>query len=403
MVRWLIIVFILISASLVDFQPVTVHRIHIITSVAVIALLTVISQLVALKWQLLRKPILTTIADIFLVTVVLYFSDGIQSPFYPLYYIVVITTAAEYGLYGAIIGATVIAVLSVAVDIISPGIKITEGFVESGIMETVPYLFLIALITGALRNRIRVLDETAASLRADRAATEKEMEVAARMQRAQLPRKTPSVEGIHIAITYKPAREVGGDIYDFYPAGKDAIGVMIADVSGKGVPAALLIASTKYAVRECYSDNYPLMFSKINKSIDSITPDDTFVTMIYGILNPRKLDFRYINAGHMPPIIVKGAAGEVVVQEHYDPPLGITHGKIYSEYHLNLEHGDTLVLYTDGVTDGLASTDLEGLTEFMAFLKTAGNDVESWGEKLLSRVNEPRHLDDITMIAIKIE
>lgn len=401
-VKWAILGFILVSVTQVKFGLALVQPRPIVLAVAVVAVITLVSQLSG-KRSWLRNPLVSLIEDIILVTAVTYFSDGIQSPFYALYYIIVITAAVDFGLIGALICAAVIGGLSLYVDVVSPAAHPVGQFIPEDIIRTVPYLFLTALITGALRRRIRALDDAASAFRADQAANEREMEVAARVQRAQLPTETPSIKGARIAITYKPAREVGGDLYDFYPVGDDCVGVIIADVSGKGVPAALLLSSCKYAVRESYSDDLKQMLKDVNNRICSETADETFVTMLYGVLNARTRTFRYVNAGHMPPMLVNASEGKVTCVEHSDPPLGVTRGCCYFEQEIRLEPGDSLVLYTDGITDALVAGD-GGMEAFAGFLGgVAGTDLDGWGDQLLHRTASPQHLDDITMVAMQLD
>lgn len=402
-VRWAIMLFVLIVAWQVHFTTTLVQRAPVMISVGVIAVATLASQITARKQEWLRKPILQLVADIVLVTVVVYFSDGIQSPFYALYYITVITAAVDFGLSGALICATALAMISLPVDMASPGVKLTGNVIARDLVRTIPYLFLTALITGALRSRLRVADEAASALRAERAATDREMEVAARIQRAQLPLTTPEIEGVRIAVTYKPAREVGGDLYDFYPVEQECLGIIAADVSGKGVPAALLVSSCKYSVRENYSEDRSAMMSAVNEHIIAMTTDETFVTMLYGTVCRQSREFRYVNAGHMPPMIVKAADGSVVCVEYSDPPLGVTRTSCYTEQTIKLGPGDTIVLYTDGVTDAMSENG-EGMELFRRYLvEVAGTDMGGWGDELLRRIAKPQHLDDLTMVAIRVE
>jgi len=401
--RWAIILFVLITTRTVEFHSATVERVPIIISVITIAILTIASRFAARRLEWLRKPTLALMADILLVTVVVYFSDGIQSPFYPLYYVVVIISAVDFGLTGALICSAALAVVSILVDMVAPGIGPGRVLIANDIVRTLPYLFLTALITGALRGRVRALDESASTMRADRAAADREMEVAARIQRAQLPLATPSLPGLQIAATYRPAREVGGDLYDFYPVTDELLGVTIADVSGKGVPAALLVSSCKYALRQSYSGDLGAMMSSANQQILAVTTDETFITALYGTIDPKTRAFRYVNAGHMPLMVVRANGGEVVTSDHFDPPLGIAPDSLYSEQSVQLGPGDTLVLYTDGVTDALGSG-TEGIERLRSFLMDVSEQpISEWGDRLLRLTEAPLHLDDVTMVAIRVE
>ncbi len=269
------------------------------------------------------------------------------------------------------------------------------------VVQTFPYLFLIALIAGALRDRIEALHETALSLRAQQAVTNREMELARQVQQAILPEETPELAGVDMAILYQPAREVGGDLYEFYPIEEDRVGIAIADVAGKGVPAALTVSSAKYGIYEHYREDLAKMARDLNRHLLSVTTTETFITMVYGILTPATGEFRYFNAGHMPPIVVK-KDGRVLRGAKADIPLGVMETADFSAKQLDIEPGDVLVLYTDGVTDALSKDD--GLTVFQDFLhELAGSDISTWGPQLIERTREPQHVDDLTMLLIRIK
>ncbi len=400
---WAIIIFVLITAWTVNFKPTAIQRVPIVISALTIAAFMAISELMSRRLKWLHKPIIALIADILLVSTVIYFSDGIQSPFYPLYYIVVILAAMDFSFWGALICAGVISAITILVDSIAPGIGTEYKPFGDDVIRTLPYLFWTALITGALQKRVVVIDESASELRAERSAIERGMEVAATIQRAQLPLSTPSLPGIQIATAYRPAREVGGDLYDFYPISKDILGMTIADVSGKGVPAALLVSSTKYAIRESYCADLSEMISAANREILSVTTNETFVTALYGILNIKAREFYYINAGHMPPIVVRAGGDEAICADYSDPALGIAQDSQYTRQHIKLNSGDTLVLYTDGITDALGSSS-DGIERLRSFLmQIAVKPITQWADELMALTGEPQHFDDITIVAIKME
>ena len=400
-IRWATFAFVFIVAWQIPFSWAQVKRVPVMTTVAVIAIATLLLGQAARKWPGLKKPILVLIGDVIMVSAVVYFSDGILSPFYPLYYIVVIIAAVDLGLSGALICAAALTLISLPIDIISSASH-QHGRLTTDAIRTIPYLFLTALIAGALRERIRVLDAATLAMHTQRAANQREMDVAATIQRAQLPLETPTTERLQIAVTYKPAREVGGDLYDFFPVQSDRPGVMIADVSGKGVPAALLVSSCKYAVRENQSDDLGKMARSANESLLRITADDMFVTMLYGRFDFSNGEFVYVNAGHMPPIVVS-RNGDTFSPEHPDPPLAAFTQPDYTQRRLRFKPGDTLVLYTDGVTDGLAK-DGGGIEAFRALLASlADADISVWGDELLRKIGNPYHVDDITMVAIRVQ
>ncbi len=399
-IRWATFAFVFFTAWQIPFSWAQVSRVQVMATIVIIALLTQALDQASRRWTWLQRPILVLAGDIIMVSAVVYFSDGILSPFYPLYYIVVIVAAVNYGLRGALLCAVTLTMISLPIDLIASASH-KHGGLGTDAVRTIPYLFLTALIAGALRERIRVLDSDALQLHAQRSANQREMEVAATIQRAQLPPEIPTVERLHIATTYQPAREVGGDLYDFYPVHNQQPGVLIADVSGKGVPAALLVSSCKYAVRENMSDDLAAMARAANESMLPITTDDMFVTMLYGRFDVGRREFTYVNAGHMPPIIVS-QNGETLTSEHSDPPLAVLTQPEYTQQTLHLQPGDTLVLYTDGVTDALSSED--GISLLRNLIgKLAGSDIQTWGDELIRQIGEPQHLDDLTMVAIQVD
>ncbi|MGI6294829.1 MAG: PP2C family protein-serine/threonine phosphatase [Armatimonadota bacterium] len=399
-IRWATFAFVFLAAWQIPFTWAAVSRLPVMITIGVIALGTLILEQAARRLPWLKSPILVLLGDVLMVSAVVYFSDGILSPFYPLYYIVVIIAAVNYGLRGALLCAVALTLISLPIDLIASASH-KHGGLGTDAVRTIPYLFLTAFIAGALRERIRVLDNDALQLQTQRAANQREMEVAATIQRAQLPPEIPAVERLHIATTYKPAREVGGDLYDFYPIHSEQPGVLIADVSGKGVPAALLVSSCKYAVRENMAVDLAAMARAANESMLPITTDDMFVTMLYGRFDVSKREFTYVNAGHMPPIIVR-QNGDTIFPEHSDPPLAVLVHPEYTEQALQLQPGDTVVLYTDGVTDALSSGDgINSLRNLVGRL--ANSDIQTWGDELINQIGEPQHLDDITMVAIKVD
>lgn len=401
LVRWIVLVGVLYESRL-HFPGVTMDSNAIATVVGIIAVLTFMGMLVPKEWFGRSAPVLTVAADIAFVTAVVYFSDGLQSPFFPLYYLTVLSAAAASGMLGAVLSALVITILVLLNEVAAANWSLSEGLVLVAILQDAPYLILLAIIAGALRERIRSLARSTAKLQADHDAYDRELSIAQEVHQAMLPLHTPEIDGLEIATYYKPAREIGGDFYDFYPVEENCLGVAIVDIAGKGVPAALLVSSAKYALREYYSDDHNAMMQKINRHLQSVTTDYTFVTMVYGVLNVQTRRFSYANAGHMPPMVVKPDR-EVVLYQHVDPPLGMMTYEHYCETVIQLEPGDTLVLYTDGLTDAMASG-AEGIDELKKVLSEIKcDDVECWGDEILKQIAQPRHVDDTTLVIVRIK
>lgn len=399
-VRWVIIAGVLLETR-VGFAGVRLEESGIFVSAAAAGVVTLSAQILRGRFRGRVTPWATVIADTGFVTALIYFSGGVRSPFYPLYYLNVVFAAINAGVAGGLLCATGAAALSVAVHVVQAGGLLAEAIVLEDLLRTFPYLFLIGLIGGVLTGRLKLADETAARLRAETAVMDRELEVAAAVQRAQLPRALPRLDSLEIAAFYRPASAVGGDLYDFYPVERDHLGVTVADVAGKGVPAALLVSSAKYGISHNFSHDLPAMMRAVNSHLLEVTAEERFVTMVYGAVYPSAGAFHYVNAGHMPPIVVT-ASGEVKPFPDADLPLGVLESAEYIDRKIELRPGDTLVLYTDGVTDAFGPG-AEGLDAFVAFLaEVSGSDPRGWGEELLSRVGEPRHSDDMTLVAIRL-
>lgn len=399
--RWAIIGLVVLESEL-EFAAARIQRPEVVASALIIAAGTLLLWLGAGRFPGLRRPVLPNVADVLMVTLIVYFSDGIQSPFFPLFYIAVIATAATHGMLGGLLSAMAVTVLSLAVELADATRLPTEPLVLEDIVRTVPYLFLIGIITGALRDRVRSLADAAARLREEQARMQRDMETARHVQQAQIRADVPNLPWAEVSVLYEPALGVGGDLYDFYPVETDRFGVAVADVAGKGIPAALLVAAAKYSIRGHPSVNQSDLMRLANRDLLDVTTDETFATMVYGVLSQRSGEFLYVNAGHMPPAVVKAETGEVVFFEQSDPPLGILESATFVERCVRIEPGDVLVLYTDGVTDALASNG-DGLDRFADFLRSVRDrEPASWRDALLSAAANRRRIDDMTMVTVRL-
>jgi sigma-B regulation protein RsbU (phosphoserine phosphatase) len=181
---------------------------------------------------------------------------------------------------------------------------------------------------------------------------EGQLEVARQVQLELLPAKDPQLEGYDISAYNFPTEEVSGDYYDWVRIYEDQIGLVIADVSGKGVPAALLMAFLRASLRAATHIGYSphISMAKVNYLLWESIERNQFVTAFYGILDVTNRTLTYTNAGHNPPILLKGN-GELRIMDRGSVPLGMFKDTRYHEYYLTTEPGDVLVLYTDGVTE----------------------------------------------------
>jgi len=183
---------------------------------------------------------------------------------------------------------------------------------------------------------------------------EGQLEVARQVQLELLPASDPDLPGYDISAYNFPTEEVSGDYYDWVPIYDDQIGIVIADVSGKGVPAALLMAFLRASLRAATHVGYAtnVSMAKVNFLLWESIERNQFVTAFYGILDAANRTLSYSNAGHNPPLLLN-AEGKTRYIHRGEQPLGMFRDTRYHEYYLSFEPGDVLVLYTDGVTEAL--------------------------------------------------
>ena len=181
---------------------------------------------------------------------------------------------------------------------------------------------------------------------------EAQLEVARQVQLELLPARDPQIEGFDISAYNFSTEEVSGDYYDFVRIYDDLLGVVIADVSGKGVPAALLMAFLRASLRAAIHIGYApnISMAKVNYLLWESIENHQFVTAFYGVLDASNKTLAYVNAGHNPPLLMD-TDGSARYIERGGLPLGMFKDTRYYEYYLPIEAGQTLLLYTDGVTE----------------------------------------------------
>jgi sigma-B regulation protein RsbU (phosphoserine phosphatase) len=198
--------------------------------------------------------------------------------------------------------------------------------------------------------------------------------LAGEVQASLLPKDPPQVPGYDIAGINLPTMEIGGDYYDYLPLGRDRLGLVVADVSGKGVPAALIMATFRAALRTELRRDLPL--ADVVESVDRLLIDSMdssrFVTAVCGILEPASGTFTYVNCGQTPPLLAK-ASGQTVWLDRGGAALGMPVAGVRETASIRLETGDVLALYTDGVVEVFAdSGDEFGVARLEQVLRAAG-------------------------------
>jgi phosphoserine phosphatase RsbU/P len=188
----------------------------------------------------------------------------------------------------------------------------------------------------------------------------RELEEARRIQRTLMPATLPHIDGFELAASWQPAGRVGGDCYDAIPLGPSCLAITIADVVGKGVPAALLMAGLQTAVRAFASDVLPPdeLCARLNRILGSQISEGRFISFFCCMLDPAIGVVSYTNAGHYPAVLVR-CDGSVERLPAGGPVLGAIPGAAFTRGVVELAPGDRLVLYTDGITEARRNDDEE--------------------------------------------
>jgi serine phosphatase RsbU (regulator of sigma subunit) len=237
---------------------------------------------------------------------------------------------------------------------------------------------------------------------------QRDLDEAQEVQRALLPQQLPAVAGYQFFAHYAAAQQVGGDSYDFIPLSGQRLGVVLGDVSGKGVSAALIRARFAVEARVCLETEHDLAaaVSKLNQLMVRATLPDRFMTLVALVLDPATHRLTLVNAGHPSPLLLRHASGQV---EDAAPlavtgmPIGIEESCDYACCEVELRPGDSLTLFSDGVTDAVNSQGRafrkQGLHGALANSRLAPREL---GQRLIDAVQ--RHaagcdqLDDITLV-----
>jgi sigma-B regulation protein RsbU (phosphoserine phosphatase) len=206
-----------------------------------------------------------------------------------------------------------------------------------------------------LEARNHNLERTIEIATAERELETEELRQACEIQRGLLPKEIPQIAGFQMAGAWEPAKVVGGDYFDVIRLGSDRVAICIADVAGKGISAALLMANVQAAVRAFASEYLApsRLCAEINTVLCTNTVAEKFVTLFYGILDARTRVLQFTNAGHLRPLLVR-ANGEAMHLENGGALLGVFPGWKYEDSEIELQLGDLLLLFTDGITEAMS-------------------------------------------------
>jgi len=282
------------------------------------------------------------------------------------------------------------------------GEKVTKQAYSESDLEFLQTLGNVAIIS--LENA-RLFEETL-----EKQKLEEEMAMASNIQMRLLPKIMPEIPGLEIHGLNVPSKHVGGDYFDIIKINDKNIGVCVADVSGKGMPASLLMSNLQASLHSLVRENYPLdkLVGRINNVIYNNTDPEKYITFFYGLINLENMNFQYVNAGHNPPYILHAdksieelSTGGIILGMMPDMP--------YEIGSCQLLKGDFLIMFTDGVTEAM-TPDEEEFEEkrVIEFIKKISNhnSVEQINQDLIKELDDfsagtPQG-DDITILSLRI-
>jgi sigma-B regulation protein RsbU (phosphoserine phosphatase) len=279
------------------------------------------------------------------------------------------------------------------------------------------------------RTDIRLLDSVAAqtglalengrltaAITAELSAREKqkrELEIAHEVQERLFPQEYPPIDGVDYAGACRPALEVGGDYYDFIALSTTELGIAIGDVSGKGIPAALLMATLRAFLRgqtlQRQSDLTAVM-ANLNKLVYESSTSNRYATFFYGEFDAASRVLNYVNGGHNPPMLFRRSddGGDVVRLDAGGPVIGLIEDCFYQHGRATLERGDVLVAYTDGISEAMNENDDEWGEDRLkdAVRRNRGVAARELIDRIMKSADEfvagaPQH-DDMTAVVVRL-
>jgi predicted ester cyclase len=290
-----------------------------------------------------------------------------------------------------------------------------EGVTPTGVRITIENISINRVVEGKIVEE-RIVNDSSPfwkqrmeQERIERERVEQGLQVARSIQQASLPEEVTTLEGWQISPFYQPAREVGGDFYDFHFLSEGRLGLAVGDATGNGVPAALVMSTTcgmLQAVSEASDSISPgEVLSRVNETLFSRIPSNMFVTCFYGVLDPESATFTYANAGHDLPYLWHGGAAEELRARGM--PLGLMPGMSYEEKATVLDAGETALFYSDGLVEAHdPEGEMFGFPRLQGLIAEHGKQERSLGDSLLeelySFVGEGwEQEDDITLLTLR--
>jgi len=282
---------------------------------------------------------------------------------------------------------------------INPGIRI---------FHNLSAMLCFAFVVYVIQRYIGQREALAKTVQQQRDDLLKDIELAAQVQRLFLPLGKPAIAGLEIAGMMLPARGVGGDYYDYIPIDAHTIQIVIADVAGKGVSAALLMSATASAMRlEANRDRNMLQqVERLNTEIGAVSDPEKYVTLLVAEIDTTKRVIQYVNCGHNPALLFRAKTGMLTRLNSSCPPIGLSPDEICELSSVDLTAGDVLVFYTDGVTEAENRLDEEFGMERLSATVRSGSSRSA--EDLMANIYNgaadfcgDNFNDDVTILVVK--
>jgi sigma-B regulation protein RsbU (phosphoserine phosphatase) len=286
------------------------------------------------------------------------------------------------------------------------GVIYVDNRLQAGIFSPDDVEMLVGISSSAA---IAIDNARLYQIAVEKGRMERELQVAHEVQASLIPHATPQIEGWDFAAVWRPAREVSGDFYDFIPSGGSRLSVVVADVTDKGMPAALFMAHTRSIIRTSASslESPARSLTSANKVICADCANGMFVTLCLAQLDLVSGEVVYVNAGHNPPLIYHGSDGQLLPLRRTGLPLGIDEAHELAQATDQLQSGDFILMYTDGVTD---ATDADqhrfGLKSLERLVRDnrradAGGILSALVDALGTFMGPTAPADDITIAVVK--
>jgi serine phosphatase RsbU (regulator of sigma subunit) len=374
-----------------------------------LALYAILSTLLLRSWSLTPARIAAIAAlDLAFVAVIVESTGGLRSPYFGLYYLVVVASAIFYEVAGGLVAAAFVIVITAAGE--GSGFHGARHPALSLMVATLAYMLLAAVVAGHLTQQLkkeierhREAQHAALVLELERRGAEREMAMAREVQQAALPAAPAAIQGLDIGVRFRAAAEVGGDFYDFYQAGNE-LRLLVGDAGGKGVPAAL-VATTAMHFFHTQSPKMSLAewCGQFSRELDERAPSYMLATAFCCALDGSSGRGTWVNAGHPPPALCRSGRPPELL-EGSGLTLGVSADAQYTARPIDLAPDDLLVIYTDGLSEALlpdgSRTGSEPLlAQLPALLALPAAQIAAKIEAHLLEVAAVR--DDLTIVVVR--